>query len=174
LDLLKGSSMLDQEKVMELKVLNKQGQSVKAIARISGAARNTVRKYVRDGAKAQRKPRASRLDAYRDWLIARLLQSPGIPASVLRRELEERGCVMGGARLREVVSKLRPKAIAEPVVRYETAPGVQAQVDFATMSFGAFSFKPTKRGTPTPQKTLTQLQADKARQSAGHPPLRKL
>jgi hypothetical protein len=83
---------------MELKVLNKQGQSVKAIARISGAARNTVRKYVRDGAKAQRKPRASRLDAYRDWLIARLLQSPGIPASVLRRELEERGCVMGAAR----------------------------------------------------------------------------
>jgi transposase len=133
--------MLDQEKVMELKVLSKQGQPVKAIARVSGAARNTVRKYVRDGAKAERKPRASRLDAHRDWLIARLLQSPGIPASVLRRELEERGCVMGGARLRDVVSKLRPKAVAEPVVRYETAPGVQAQVDFATMSFGAFSFK---------------------------------
>jgi transposase len=133
--------MLDQEKVMELKILNKQGQSMKAIARVSGAARNTVRKYVRDSATALRKPRISRLDPHRDWLLARLGQSPGIPASVLLRELHERGCDVSGARLRDVVAKLRPRATALPVVRFETAPGVQAQVDFATMSFGEFSFK---------------------------------
>ena len=126
---------------MELKILNKQGQSMKAIARVSGASRNTVRKYVRDSASTARRPRASRLDPHRDWLIARLAQSPGIPASVLQRELHERGCVIGGARLRGVVATLRPKATAMPVVRFETAPGVQAQVDFATLSFGAFSFK---------------------------------
>ena len=126
---------------MELKILNKQGQSMKAIARVSGAARNTVRKYVRDNVSNTRKPRASRLDPHRDWLIARLAQSPGIPATVLQRELHERGCVIGGARLRDVVATLRPKATAMPVVRFETAPGVQAQVDFATLSFGAFSFK---------------------------------
>jgi transposase len=133
--------MLDQEKVMELKILNKQGQSMKAIARVSGAARNTVRKYVRDSGKALRKARPSRLDAHRDWLVARLTQSPGIPASVLQRELSERGCHISGALCRDVVSKLRPKAPVLPVVRFETAPGVQAQVDFATMSFGDFSFK---------------------------------
>ena len=133
--------MLEQEKVMELKILNKQGQSMKAIARVSGAARNTVRKYVRDSATAVRKARSSRLDLHRDWLIARLTQSPGIPASVLRRELDERGCTIGGARLRDVVAKLRPKPSAPQVVRFETAPGVQAQVDFATMSFGELSFK---------------------------------
>lgn len=126
---------------MELKVLNKQGQSMKAIARISGAARNTVRKYVRDSALAVRKPRVSRLDAHREWLVARLIQSPGIPASVLQRELAERGCTLSGARLRDVVAKLRPKAPTPPVVRFETEPGVQAQVDFATMRFGEVSFK---------------------------------
>ena len=104
---------------MELKILNKQGQSMKAIARISGAARNTVRKYVRDSATALRKPRISRLDPHRDWLLARLAQSPGIPASVLLRELHERGCDVSGARLRDVVAKLRPKATALPVVRFE-------------------------------------------------------
>ena len=49
--------MLEKEKVMELKILNKQRQSMKAIARVSGAARNTVRKYVRDSATAVRKAR---------------------------------------------------------------------------------------------------------------------
>ena len=126
---------------MELKILNKQGQSFKAIARVSGAARNTVRKYVRDSATAERKPRFSRLDAHRDWLLTRLTQSPGIPASVLLRELDARGCVIGGSQLRAVVAILRPKATALPVVRFETAPGVQAQVDFATLSFGTYSFK---------------------------------
>ena len=126
---------------MELKILSKQGQSMKAIARVSGAARNTVRKYVRDSATAVRAPRSSRLDPHRDWLIARLEQSPGIPASVLLRELNERGCTIRGARLRDVVAKLRPKTSALPVVRFETAPGVQAQVDFATMCFGEWSFK---------------------------------
>ena len=52
--------MLEKEKVMELKILNKQGQSMKAIARVSGAARSTVRKYVRDSATAVRKVRSSR------------------------------------------------------------------------------------------------------------------
>ena len=57
---------------------------------------------MRDSATAVRKARISRLDLHRDWLIARLSQSPGIPASVLRRELDERGCTIGGARLRAV------------------------------------------------------------------------
>ena len=48
--------MLEKEKVLELKILNKQGQSMKAIARVSGAARNTVR----DSATAVRKVRSSR------------------------------------------------------------------------------------------------------------------
>ncbi len=135
--------MLDQEKVMELKILTKQGQPIKAIARVSGAARNTVRKYVRDSAPSIRKARASRLDAHQEWLIARMTSSPGIPASVLQRELCERGCLIGGARLRAVVSRLRPNPAPAPtpLVRFETAPGVQAQVDFATLSFGALTFK---------------------------------
>jgi transposase len=49
--------------------------------------------------------------------------------------------MIGGARLREVVALLRPKVVAPVAVRFETAPGVQAQVDFATLTVGALSFK---------------------------------
>lgn len=133
--------MFDQEQVMELKVLQKQGQSLKGIARASGAARNTVRKYVRDKGSTERKPHASRLDAHRQWLAERLSQAPTISSSVLRRELAARGCVIGGSRLRQVLAAMRPKLQPQPVVRYETAPGVQAQADFATLSVAEFTFK---------------------------------
>jgi transposase len=83
--------MLDQEKVMELKIRQQQGQSLKEIARESGVARNTVRKYVRDQASAVRQRRASRLDAHRDWLMMRMEQAPRISSAVLQRELLERG-----------------------------------------------------------------------------------
>ena len=52
--------MFEKEKVMELKILNKQDQSMKAIARVSCAPRNTVRGYVRDSATALHKARAHR------------------------------------------------------------------------------------------------------------------
>ena len=133
--------MYDEEQVMELKVMVKQGQSLKTIARESGASRNTVRKYVRDGSSAVRQPRASRLDAHLAWLDARLQQAPGISAAVLQRELTERGVAIGGARMRRVVAARRPKIPPLPLVRFETAPGVQAQIDFATFTVGNLVLK---------------------------------
>ena len=41
----------------------------------------------------------------------------------------------------DCVAKLRPKRPVPRVVRLKTAPGVQAQVDFATMNFSDFSLK---------------------------------
>ena len=133
--------MYDEEQVMELKVMGKQGRSLKAIARESGASRNTVRKYVRDGNGAVRQPRASRLDPHLAWLDARLQEAPGISAAVLQRELAARGVAIGGARLRQVVAARRPKAPPAPLVRFETEPGVQAQIDFATFTVGTLVLK---------------------------------
>jgi transposase len=133
--------VFDQEKIMTLRKLKQDGRSLKEITRISGASRNTVRKYVRDQQSAGRKWRVSRLDAHRDWLTERLQQSPRIPSSVLQRELAERGCAIGGARLRAVVATMRPPKPSQPIIRFETPPGAQAQVDFATLRDGAYCFK---------------------------------
>lgn len=64
---------------MGLEILNKQGQAMKAIAHVSGAARNSVCKDLIYSANAGRKRRISRLDPNRDWLFVRLAQSPGYP-----------------------------------------------------------------------------------------------
>ena len=38
--------MLNQERCMEIRILYKQGKSIKAIAQITGHSRNTVRRYL--------------------------------------------------------------------------------------------------------------------------------
>ena len=49
--------MLTQEQAVEIQVLNKQGRSIRQIARETGLSRNTVRRYLRETAGARSDPR---------------------------------------------------------------------------------------------------------------------
>ena len=62
--------MLRLEQWMDLHVLHKQGHSIRAIAQLSGHARNTVRKILRQSTpKAFQKPqRSSHLDPFKGYL----------------------------------------------------------------------------------------------------------
>jgi transposase len=53
-----------------------------------------------------------------------------LAATVLLRELRERGYAGGYTILKDFVAALQPSPAAEPVVRFETAPGQQMQVDW--------------------------------------------
>jgi transposase len=59
-----------------------------------------------------------------------------LAASVLLRELRERGYVGGYTILKDFLQRLRPVLAPEPVVRFETAPGEQMQVDWASLRRG--------------------------------------
>lgn len=90
---------------MEIRVLARQGRSIKAIARELGLSRNTVRKYLRKHARASYKPRAGRptkLEPHKVDLAERIeaARSHGIPATVLLRELQSRGYDGGITRLK--------------------------------------------------------------------------
>jgi transposase len=56
---------------------------------------------------------------------------------VLLRELRERGYVGGYTVLKDFLQRLRPVVMPEPVVRFETAPSEQMQVDWASLRRGA-------------------------------------
>ena len=60
-----------------------------------------------------------------------------IPATVLLREIQERGYDGGYTRVKQFVRGLAPAVAAEPVVRFETEPGQQMQADWATVGRGA-------------------------------------
>ena len=60
-----------------------------------------------------------------------------IPATVLFREIKERGYEGGETRLKLFVRGLTPLSAAAPAVRFETTPGHQMQADWATVGRGA-------------------------------------
>ena len=88
--------MLTQEQAVEIRVMARRGEGIRAIARQAGCSRNTVRRYLRDEAAKRykaRAPRPCKLDDHKVYLAERVRQaSPRwIPATVLLREIQERG-----------------------------------------------------------------------------------
>ena len=118
----------------------RRGEGVRAIARQLGCSRNTVRRYLREQQVPRYGPRTARtckLDDYKEYLLARIEQARPrwIPATVLLREIQERGYAGGISQLKAWVAPFK-KSESEPVVRFETAPGKQMQADFTTVRRG--------------------------------------
>src|SRR5699024_8197152 len=140
------AAMLNLESTVEIRVMARQGYSIKAIARELGVSRNTVRKYLRaDSAMPRYTPRAARptkLDPYKDYLQARIeaARPHWIPATVLLREIREQGYDGGISQLRAWLAPFKQPAEA-PLVRFETPPGKQVQVDFTTIRRGRAPLK---------------------------------
>ena len=116
--------------------MHRHRKGIREIARDKGSSHNTVRRYLRNKPAARYKPRARRatkLDPFNDDVVERLTSAAPerIPASVLLRELRERGYTGGYTMLKALVASLKPKEAGAPIVRFETAPREQMQVDWA-------------------------------------------
>ncbi len=79
------------------------------------------------------KPRPTKLDRYIPIITERLTTYPELSAVRLFAEVQAAGYTGGITQLRDYVARVRPRPAPEPVVRFETAPGHQAQVDFAEL-----------------------------------------
>lgn len=133
--------MIGVEMSMEIRVLAKHGKGVREIAREVGVSRNTVRRYLRDPEAVRYKGRPRRptkLDPFKSYIGERLAAAAPdlIPAKVLFDEVRERGYAGGYTMVKAYVATLKPAIEPEPVVRFETAPGEQMQVDWATIRRG--------------------------------------
>jgi transposase len=127
--------MLTQENQVEIRVLHRQGMPIRAIARQLKVSRNTVRTVLRGKALRRygpRAPRATKLQAYEGYVRERVRAAGKvrIPATVLLREIRERGYRGGLTQLKAFVKALQPPPREDPVVRFETEPGQQMQADF--------------------------------------------
>lgn len=130
--------MLTLEQAVTIQILHQQGKSIKAISRELGVSRNTVRKYLRQNTTPQYQriqPRISILDPYKPYLLQRVnaAHPEWIPAVVLYQEILGLGYPGKIRILREYLATLKPVAKPEPIIRFETQPGQQMQVDFTTI-----------------------------------------
>ena len=127
---------------MEIEVLRKHGFSLRRIAAEVGCAVNTVRSHLATGAKPKyerKKSRMAKLSPYEMYLRERqaAAQPDWIPATVLQREIAARGYEGGLSQLRSYLRRIRPALPVDPVVRFETAPGEQMQIDWVEFRKGA-------------------------------------
>ena len=128
--------MLTEEAIMEMKIMSRRGMSIRAIARELDVSRNTVRKYLRGvvpkPSQGTGPGRPRKLAPYEDWLRQRVESAAPIriPATVLYREVAAMGFDGTERTVRRFAASLYPKLPPEPVIRFETEPGHQAQMDW--------------------------------------------
>jgi transposase len=76
-----------------------------------------------------------KLADYEGIIRTRLETYPELSAVRLLAECRAAGYAGGYTQLKRFVAEVRPRPEPEPIVRFETPPGLQAQVDFAECKF---------------------------------------
>lgn len=127
--------MIRLEEWMEIKTLYQEGHAIRQITRLTGRSRNTVRKVLRAKApETFKKPqRKSKLDIFKEYVRERY-GACRLSSVRLIEEIRSMGYTGSITTLRRWVHlelKAPGRALAKLTVRFETAPGEQAQADWA-------------------------------------------
>lgn len=117
-----------------------QGLTISAIAERLAVDRRTIQRWITAGQLdidpssvryGPRPPVTTKLDPYKAVVRQRLETYPELTAVRLFDEIQAAGYHGSLTQLRVFVRKIRPRPEPEPLIRFETAPGKQAQLDFA-------------------------------------------
>jgi transposase len=122
-----------------------QGVGKAELARRFGVSRRTVYHWIEtaqldrdlDDEAVSYKPRPAvpkKLDRFKGVIEARLQMYPRLTAQRLFEEIGADGYAGGYTQLKDYIRQVRPRQVDEPVQRFETPPGFQGQVDFATFN----------------------------------------
>jgi transposase len=135
------AAVITDEVYVEIELLRKHGMSLRKIAEEVGCAVNTVRSHLAaDGLPryTRTKVRVTKLSPFADYLRERqaAARPAWIPATVLLREIVALGYSGSHSQLRAYMRGLKPTLPVDPVVRFETAPGEQMQVDWVEFRKG--------------------------------------
>jgi transposase len=132
----------------QIVLLHAQGWSIRTLSRHFAMGRNTIRRILRKHRKKrdqghdvldQQRPvaRQSKLDTFKPMIKALLEQYPDITGVRVYEELADSGFDGGRTIVTDHLRKIRPRPKKEPVVRFETPPGHQGQMDWSpyTLNF---------------------------------------
>jgi len=124
--------MVSKEVFMDIISLHRQGLSMRAIARKLGIHRNTVKRHIEAKMLPQyqkRKRKASILDPYRQ-IIDDYLAQDAYQATWIYDRVRKAGYQGSYETVRDYVRKVKERRSRLAYIRFETEPGLQAQVDW--------------------------------------------
>ena len=126
--------MITEREFIMIHELKKQGYSIRAIARITGKDRKTITLHLKADElsvikRSNNKP--SKLFAFQSYVLERISKSNSrIPSGIILKELRIAGYSGSLRTLQEFLKLEYAKRVKpDPVIRFETAPGYQTQVD---------------------------------------------
>lgn len=125
--------MIETEEYLMIRDLHTQGLNISQISRKTGYDRKTVRTHLNNNSMPEIKERGkkeSKLDPYKEYIIQKLNEAP-FTASRLFREVKEMGYKGKYTIVKDFIRESRPEQGVAATLRYETKPGVQAQVDWS-------------------------------------------
>ena len=129
--------MIKLEDFMDIFQLKEQGHSISSISRITGKDRKTIRKYLKQGklnppAFKPRAKRESKLKKHESEILS-YLEGPEHdwpPATVIYERLIKKDYGGSLSLLQKWITQYKKRYFPQVVLRYETEPGKQAQVDW--------------------------------------------
>lgn len=127
-------SVISQSQADVIRQMHAEGVPKKGIARALELDIKTVRRAIKCVWKPQQRTRTSKIEPFSEFIQQRF-EEVGYNAAVIDRELRALGYEGSYPVVARHVRGLRPRAAElEPVVRFETAPGRQAQVDWGMLT----------------------------------------
>lgn len=123
--------MEQEHRMLEARILQAQGYTQVQIAEMLHVTDRTVRNYLRDMPRARKRPvRASKVDVYKGLIDETLEENPRYNSELLFERLVRMGYVGKKSILKDYVARVRRRLLTQAVMRFETEPGLQAQVDW--------------------------------------------
>lgn len=123
--------MCKEQKMMKARILQAQGYRQLEIAEMLNVSERTVRNYLKNPPSPRKRvKRASKLDPFFGTIRSIISDNPFYNCELLYETLRKAGYHGGKSILRDLVRRLRKEIITEAVIRFETVPGHQAQVDW--------------------------------------------
>jgi len=137
--------MTKEHCMLKAKILQEEGKTQREIAEALGVTDRTVRNYLkRNDRTGKKRAYSSKLDPFKAFIDTILEEEPLFNREILLERLRKQGYTGGISILRDYAAAVTRRITKAAVVRFETEPGRQAQVDWKEFGKRVIDGKETK------------------------------